>query len=120
MMFPRRVAVLTVLIVGFFGSFGTEINALATESPQNRTALLRILDDEGAAWSKGDADAFAAHVRDNVVFTNIVGMFSVGKVPFVAQHKNIFTTIYQGSSMQQFVQNISFCSIRHSDRRHNR
>jgi uncharacterized protein (TIGR02246 family) len=108
MMFPRCVAVLTVLIVGFIGSFGTEFHALATESSQNPAVLLRILDDEGAAWAKGDADAFAAHVRDNVVFTNIVGMFSVGKVPFVAQHKNIFATIYKESSVQQFVQNITF------------
>jgi uncharacterized protein (TIGR02246 family) len=108
MKFPRCVTVVTVLIVGFSGSYNTGVSAVTTESPQNRTALLRILDDEGAAWAKGDADAFAAHVRDNVVFTNIVGMFSVGKVPFVAQHKNIFATIYKESSMQQFVQNISF------------
>ena len=108
MIFPRCVAVVTVLMVGFIGSFGTEFYALATESPQNPTALLRILDDEGAAWAKGDADAFAAHVRDNVVFTNTVGMFSIGKVPFVAQHKNIFATIYKESSVRQFVQNISF------------
>jgi len=106
MMFPRCVAVLTVLIVGVIGSLSNY--ALATESAHNPTALLRILDDEGAAWAKGDADAFAAHVRDNVVFTNTVGMFSIGKVPFVGQHKNIFATIYKESSMQQFVQNISF------------
>jgi hypothetical protein len=62
----------------FIGSFGTEFHALGAGSPQDRTALLAILDDEGAAWAKGDADAFAAHARNNVVFTNIVGMFSVG------------------------------------------
>ncbi len=106
-MFPRCVTVLT-LIVGCIGSFGTEFNALAAGSPQDRTALLQILDDQGAAWAKGDADAFAAHVRKNVVFTNIVGMFSVGAVPFVAQHKTIFATIYKESSVQQFVQNILF------------
>jgi uncharacterized protein (TIGR02246 family) len=108
MMIRRCVAVLTVSIVAFIGSFGTEFYALAAESSQDPAALLRILDDEGAAWAKGDADTFAAHVRDSVVFTNIVGMFSVGKVPFVAQHKNIFATIYKDSSMKQFVQNISF------------
>jgi uncharacterized protein (TIGR02246 family) len=108
MKLPRCVTVVTVLILGSSGFFSTGVSAVATESPQNRTALLRILDDEGAAWAKGDADAFAAHARDNVVFTNIVGMFSVGKVAFVAQHKNIFATIYKESSVQQFVQNISF------------
>jgi uncharacterized protein (TIGR02246 family) len=108
MKYPRCVAVVTVLLVGFSGPFNTAVGAVSTEAPRNRTQLLGILDDEGAAWAKGDADAFAAHVRDNVVFTNIVGMFSVGKVPFVAQHKAIFATIYRESSMQQFVQNINF------------
>jgi len=108
MMFSGRIAVITVLIVGFAASFFAETNVLARESPGNRTELLRLLDDEGAAWAKGDADAFAAHVREDVVFTNTVGMFSIGKVPFVAQHKRIFDTIYKGSSMRQFVQNISF------------
>jgi uncharacterized protein (TIGR02246 family) len=107
MMFPRCIVALT-LMAGFIGSFGTEFNAIAAGSPQDRTALLQILDDEGAAWAKGDADAFAAHVRNNVVFTNIVGMFSVGEVPFVAQHKTIFATIYKESSMQQFIQSIIF------------
>jgi uncharacterized protein (TIGR02246 family) len=106
-MIPRLVASLAVLMVGIIGSSGTAFDVLAAESSQNPPALLRILDDEGAAWGKGDAEAFAAHARDNVLFTNIVGMFSVGKVPFIAQHKSIFATIYKESSMQQFVQNIS-------------
>jgi uncharacterized protein (TIGR02246 family) len=105
-MFPRRAPVLSILIVALIGSVGTESSALAAESPQKPTELLRILDDESAAWAKGDADAFAAHVRDNIIFTNTVGMFSVGKAPFVAQHKNIFATIYKESSVRQFVQNI--------------
>lgn len=81
MMFSGRMAVMTVLIVGFVASFFAETNVLARESPGNRTELHRLLDDEGAAWAKGDADAFAAHVREDVVFTNTVGMFSIGKVP---------------------------------------
>jgi uncharacterized protein (TIGR02246 family) len=108
MKYPRWPTVATVLIVGFSGPFNTVVRAVTTDAPQNRTDLLGILDDEGAAWAKGDADAFAAHVRDDVVFTNIVGMFSVGKMPFVAQHKAIFATIYKQSLMRQFVQNINF------------
>jgi uncharacterized protein (TIGR02246 family) len=108
MVFARGLAALAVLIVVSSGFIGTQFYALATDSTQNPAALIQILDDEGAAWAKGDADAFAAHVRHDVVFTNVVGMFSVGKVPFVAQHKNIFATIYKESSMQQYVQNISF------------
>jgi uncharacterized protein (TIGR02246 family) len=107
-MIGRRCWIAVLLIFGFIGTFATEFNALAAGSAQERMALLGILDDEGAAWAKGDADAFAAHARDNVVFTNIVGMFSVGQVPFVTQHKAIFASIYKESSMQQFVQSIIF------------
>ena len=35
------------------------------------------------------------------MFTNVVGMFSIGRAPFVAQHEHIFSTIYKGSRMEQ-------------------
>jgi uncharacterized protein (TIGR02246 family) len=104
----RRVIVVAFLMLGLSGPFNTGASAVTTDAARTQSELLGILDDEGSAWAKGDADAFAAHVREDVVFTNVVGMFSVGKVSFVGQHKAIFTTIYQGSVMRQFVQNIRF------------
>lgn len=77
-------------------------------SAADEAAIARILADEGAAWARGDADAFAAHVTPDVVFTNIRGMFSIGKAPFVAQHHTIFTTIYQGSTARFVAENITF------------
>ncbi len=74
----------------------------------DRSAITHILDDEGAAWAAGDADAFATHVLPDVSFANTVGMFSIGKAPFVAQHKTIFSTIYKGSQMHQFIAAITF------------
>jgi len=71
-------------------------------------AIAQILADEGAAWGAGDAEAFAAHVLPDVSFTNTVGMFSVGKEPFVVQHKGIFATIYKGSTMRQVLVAITF------------
>ena len=69
---------------------------------------MHILDDEGAAWKAGDADAFAAHVTPDVSFANTVGMFSIGKAPFVAQHRYIFTTIYKGSQASQYLAALTF------------
>ena len=51
--------------------------------------------------------AFSAVTTDDVVFTNVVGMFSVGRVPFEKQHEHIFATFYRGSTMRQTVAHIA-------------
>lgn len=76
-------------------------------SEEVQTTIAAILADEAAAWNRGDATAFAAATTDDVVFTNIVGMFSVGRAPFVAQHAHIFATIYKGSTMSQKVEHVA-------------
>jgi uncharacterized protein (TIGR02246 family) len=60
-----------------------------------------VLTRESAAWDAGNAGAFAADAQEGVLFTNLVGMFSIGRVPFIAQHEHIFSTIYKGSRMEQ-------------------
>lgn len=70
-------------------------------------AATALVADEAAAWNRGDATAFAAHTIDDVVFTNIIGMFSVGRAPFTAQHARIFATIYKGSTMAQRIEHIA-------------
>ena len=72
-----------------------------TTTDVDKTELEAILKRQSAAWEAGDAIAFAADVQDGVLFTNVVGMFSIGRAPFVAQHENIFSTIYKGSKMEQ-------------------
>jgi uncharacterized protein (TIGR02246 family) len=67
----------------------------------DRAAIEAVLTRQSAAWVTGDADAFAADAQDGVLFTNVVGMFSIGRAPFIAQHKHIFSTIYKGSRMEQ-------------------
>ena len=53
-------------------------------------------------------EAFARHVLPAFSFANTVGMFSIGKAPFVAQHKANFSTIDKGSRMRQFVAATTF------------
>ncbi len=74
----------------------------------DHAAILSLLAAEEAAWAAGDAAAFSADVTDDVVFTNVVGMFSVGRVPFEKQHERIFTTFYRGSTLRQTVAHIAF------------
>ena len=73
----------------------------AEATAADRAAILAVLADQEAAWARGDAAGFAAHTTDDVVFTNVVGMFSVGRAPFIGQHAHIFSTIYKGSRMTQ-------------------
>ena len=72
-----------------------------------RQEIESLIAGEDAAWNQGDAAGFAARALPDVVFTNIVGMFSVGKSPFVAQHERIFSTIYKGSTCRQSIQHIT-------------
>lgn len=72
------------------------------------TALKAILVGQEEAWRAGDAAAFARSAAAAIVFTNVVGLFSVGRDPFEAQHRHIFETFYKGSALQQFIEQISF------------
>ena len=77
-------------------------------SPGDEAAIRAVLDRQVAAWGAGDAEAFAADARADVVFTNVVGMFSVGRAAFVAQHARIFSTFYKGTTMTQTVEAQTF------------
>jgi uncharacterized protein (TIGR02246 family) len=86
-------------------------DAAVTESPRvdekTRSAIAALVAAEEDAWNRGSAEAFAERALPDVVFTNVVGMFSVGKAPFVAQHEHIFSTIYKGSTIRQQVVHIT-------------
>lgn len=71
-------------------------------------ALRAILDEQDKAWCDGDAAVFSRRVAADVIFTNVVGLFSVGREPFETQHRHIFATFYKGSALRQVVERISF------------
>jgi uncharacterized protein (TIGR02246 family) len=67
-------------------------------SEDTRSEIVALVAAEAAAWNRGSAAEFADRALTDISFTNIFGMFSVGKAPFVAQHERIFSTIYKGST----------------------
>ena len=81
---------------------------MAEGAMYDREAIEALIARQSAAWNAGDAAAFSADVLPEVVFTNIVGAFSVGRKPFEAQHARIFATIYRGSRMRQTVEHVTF------------
>ncbi len=80
--------------------------AEAQTAPDTRAAIQKVIEAEDAAWKAGDAAAFCEAAMPDVVFTNVVGMFSVGHAPMLAQHARIFSTIYQGSTLRQEITNL--------------
>ena len=75
---------------------------------EDRAAIAALVAAQDAAWKAGDASAFSADVLDDVAFTNVVGMFSVGKEPFEMQHARIFATFYRGSTLRQSIVRLAF------------
>ena len=64
-------------------------------------AMVHLLAMQDAAWAAGDAVAFGESALPDIVFTNVVGLFSVGVERFIAQHAHIFSTIYKESRLEQ-------------------
>ena len=87
---------------------GTLAMAAVKAAQAAQTAIQALIVQEDAAWNAGDAIAFSARTTPDVVFTNIVGMFSVGRGPFEAQHAKIFSTIYKDSRLKQTMVHLAF------------
>ncbi len=71
-------------------------------------AIRELLDEQERAWQAGDAEAFSLATMPDIVFTNVVGLFSVGRAGFETQHRHIFATFYKGSIMRQAIERITF------------
>lgn len=78
-----------------------------TVDPELKTVAHGMIAAEDAAWRRGDAAAFAEHALYDIVFTNVVGSFAVGKAAFVAQHEKIFAGMYKGSTLRQTVEYVA-------------
>ena len=74
----------------------------------DKAAIRTIVQDEQDAWNRGDAPAFAAHFARDGSFTNIVGMQTYGREPFLKQHAHIFATIYKGSHNELILGRVRF------------
>ncbi len=78
-----------------------------TIDPALQSVVSELLTDQALAWQNGDAAAFTERATPDIVFTNVVGMFSLTKDDFVAQHERIFGSLYQDTSIRQIVENVA-------------
>jgi uncharacterized protein (TIGR02246 family) len=78
-----------------------------TIDPELQAVVTDLLTNQALAWQAGDAAAFTDRAAPDVVFTNVVGMFSLTKDDFVAQHERIFGSLYRDTSIRQTVENVA-------------
>jgi uncharacterized protein (TIGR02246 family) len=79
-----------------------------SQSEKDKAEIAVIVQGEGDAWNRGDAEGFAAHYSENGSFTNVIGQQLYGRKAFIDQHAKIFSTIYKGSHNAFQVTHINF------------
>ncbi|MFI5230809.1 MAG: SgcJ/EcaC family oxidoreductase, partial [Gemmatimonadales bacterium] len=59
-------------------------------------------------WNRGDATGFAEGCRDDVDFTNILGMRWNTRDAFVRRHAEMFRGVFAGSRLVVAIERLSF------------
>jgi len=85
--------------------FGTMLSA---QNGPDETAVRKIIQDEGTAWNKGDAEGYSRHFAADGTFTNILGMFFTGREAFRDRHEDILKGVFRGTVLRQEVVSVKF------------
>lgn len=81
---------------------------LGAQTAADDAAVRGIVQDEIAAWNRGDAVAYSRHFAADGTFTNITGQFFVGYDAFLKQHEVIFAGRFKQTTLQQDVVSLKF------------
>lgn len=107
-MIPRLAACAAAAMIMVAGDASAAPSGVLREPDSAvRLAISDILAEQDRAWAAGDADAYAARALPEIVFTNVLGAYSVGKTPLLAQVRKIFSTIYKGSRARTSIVHIA-------------
>jgi len=74
----------------------------------DEAAIRNILQEEVAAWNKGDAQAYSQHFAADGTFTNVLGMFFTGHQAFLDRHEEILKGMFRGTVLRQEVVSLRF------------
>lgn len=74
----------------------------------DETAIRKIIQDEDAAWNRGDAAAYSRDFAADGTFTNIRGQYFTGYEAFLRQHEVIFQGIFKDTLLQQDIVTLGF------------
>jgi uncharacterized protein (TIGR02246 family) len=78
------------------------------QTKADTTAINNLLQEEVAAWNKGDAAAYSEHFAEDGTFTNILGMFFTGHKEFLMRHEQIFKGAFSKTLLQQTIVSLRF------------
>jgi uncharacterized protein (TIGR02246 family) len=70
--------------------------------------IRRIIAQQTAAWNRGDAEGYGEACRDDVSFTNILGMRWETRAGFNVRHAEMFRTVFAGSELAMAVERLRF------------
>ena len=82
--------------------------AAGAQTIDDETALRQIIQEEGMAWTRGDATAYSLHFADDGAFTNILGEFSTGHDVFLKHHEFLFQGPYRGTTLHHDIVSLKF------------
>ena len=98
---------LTLLVA--FATFAQPwVEPTGAQTASDETAIRGIIQDEIAAWNKGDAVAYSRHFAADGTFTNITGQFFNGYDAFLKQHQVIFEGRFKQTTLQQDIVSLKF------------
>src|SRR5882762_318340 len=96
----RRTVVIPIVL------FSAAISA--AQGKPDEAAIRNVLQEEVAAWNKGDAQAYSQHFAADGTFTNVLGMFFTGHEAFLDRHEEIFRGVFRGTVLRQEVVSLKF------------
>jgi uncharacterized protein (TIGR02246 family) len=76
----------------------------------DESEISRIVAAQEDGWNRGDAEAFGEACRENVGFTNILGMRFDTRAGFIERHAEMFRGPFAGSRLTIEVEGILFTS----------
>jgi len=100
---PRSVRLALLLMTAAVAAWPATADVAADEA-----AIRALIAAQVDAWNRGDAEAHAAAFREDVLFTNILGMTYGTRAEFEQRHSVIFSTFFRGSRLAMTIRALRF------------
>ncbi|MDQ0378968.1 SgcJ/EcaC family oxidoreductase [Amycolatopsis thermophila] len=71
-------------------------------------AVTAVLDSLAEAWSRGDADAYAAHFTEDATYITFVGTRYQGRQDIAGSHRALFAKFLKGTRLAHEVIDVRF------------
>jgi|OpeIllAssembly_1097287.scaffolds.fasta_scaffold44672_2 uncharacterized protein (TIGR02246 family) len=87
---------------------GLAARSRAAAPEEREAAIQKVIAAQVEAWNRGDAKAHAADCREDVLFTNVLGITYGSRAAFEERHAAIFSTFFAGSRLSVTVHSLRF------------